>query len=83
LLSAIAAMIRPTCEYVCGKLPQASPVSNARSSDSRPSGLRRASTASNIVRASSRRPIAASASMYQNVQIVKLVSGAPKSSGAM
>ena len=27
-------------------------------------------------------PVAASASMYQNVQMVKLVSGSPKSSGA-
>jgi hypothetical protein len=35
------------------------------------------------MRASSWRPIAASASTYQNVQMVKLVSGAPKSSGAM
>ncbi len=52
------------------------------SSDSRPSALRRARTRSNSSRASSMRPIAASASMYQNVQMVKLVSGVPKSSGA-
>src|SRR5690606_10045736 len=80
--SRIAAITSPTCEYVCGKLPHSSPLSKAMSSDSRPRWLRRSSMRSNSARASSMRPIAASASMYQNVQMVKLVSGTPKSSGA-
>jgi len=42
--------------------------------------LRQARTRSKIARASSRRPIALSASMYQKVQMVKEVSGRPKSS---
>src|SRR2546430_2491532 len=51
-------------------------------SASRPWRLRHASTFSNRARASSRRPRAASALMYQKVQTRKAFSGGPKSSAS-
>src|SRR5262249_59894310 len=81
LLSRMADTISPTREWVCGKLPHSSPVAESMSSDSRPARLHRARIFSNSARASSRRPTATRASMYQNVHTVKAVSGIPKSSG--
>jgi hypothetical protein len=77
-----AALIVPTMEYVCGKLPHISPVTGWVSSDSRPRWLRLLSITSKISRACALRPMRASASMRQKVQMLNAVSGLPKSSAA-
>ena len=54
--------------------------SGSRSSESRPTWLRRASSASKDSRACSRRPVRASASTRQKAHTLNAVSGLPKSS---
>src|SRR5436309_5046399 len=64
----MAELISPTMLYVCTKFPHCSRVLGSMCSASSPCRFRHWSTYSNMRRASSRSPIAASALMYQKVQ---------------
>src|SRR5690606_3138667 len=64
----------PMWLYACGKLPSCRPLVGSYSSASRPRSVRRASSRSNSARASSRRPVRASASTIMNEQRRKVPS---------
>ena len=76
----MAAWMRPTCVYACGKLPSSCPVAGSMSSENSPSGFAKRLTRWKTATASSSRPARASASAHQNEQIVNALVVAPKSS---
>ena len=72
----------PTSCRSAGKLPHSSPVTGSMSSDKQAERRCAVRAGAGTVRAPPRvRPTAASAFTYQNAQIVKAVTGVPKSSG--